>query len=233
MMLNLEDVESAYGESLVLQRVSLSVEAGEVVALLGRNGAGKTTTLRSIMGLLRPRSGSITFDGTDLVGMPAHRIARQGLSYVPDDRRIFAELTVEENLELARRAARREGEWDLNRVYKLFPVLKDYIRRGGMQLSGGEQKMLATGRALIQNPRMLLLDEASEGLAPKIVQQFVEVVREISATGITVLLADQNLKFARRVADRGYIMDKGVIEHSDDIEAIWADEQIVRRYLSV
>ena len=232
-MLNLEDVESAYGESLVLQRVSLSVEAGEVVALLGRNGAGKTTTLRSIMGLLRPRSGSITFDGTDLVGMPAHRIARQGLSYVPDDRRIFAELTVEENLELARRAARREGEWDLNRVYKLFPVLKDYIRRGGMQLSGGEQKMLATGRALIQNPRMLLLDEASEGLAPKIVQQFVEVVREISATGITVLLADQNLKFARRVADRGYIMDKGVIEHSDDIEAIWANEQIVRRYLSV
>ncbi|MPZ62076.1 MAG: ATP-binding cassette domain-containing protein [Propionibacteriales bacterium] len=232
-MLTLEDVESAYGRSLVLRGVSLSVEAGEVVCLLGRNGAGKTTTLRSIVGLVRPRSGHITFDGTELVGRSPHRIARLGLSYVPDDRRIFAELTVEENLRLARRTVNRPGDWDLERVYHLFPVLEQYRRRGGAELSGGEQKMLATGRALIQNPRLLLLDEASEGLAPKIVQQFVQAVREISATGIAVLLADQNLKFARRVAGRGYVMGKGTIEHADDMYAIWANEEVVRRYLSV
>ncbi|MPZ89278.1 MAG: ATP-binding cassette domain-containing protein [Nitriliruptorales bacterium] len=232
-MLGVEDLHTAYGQSLVLQGVSLTVNRGEVVALLGRNGAGKTTTLRSIMGLVRPRSGRIHFEGTDLLGKPSHAIARLGLSYVPDDRRIFPELTVEENLVLAARAAGRRGEWDLARVYGLFPVLADYRRRGGLQLSGGEQKMLATGRALIQNPRLLLMDEASEGLAPKIVQQFVEVLREISASGITTFIADQNLKFARRVADRGYIMDKGVIEHAGDIEAIWANEDVVRRYLSV
>lgn len=233
-MLQVEDLRTAYGQSLVLQGVNLSIGRGEVVALLGRNGAGKTTTLRSIMGLVRPRSGSVRLEDTELVGRPAHVIARMGLSYVPDDRRIFPELTVHENLELARRAVKRsDGEWDLARVCDLFPVLADYRDRGGAQLSGGEQKMLATGRALIQNPRILLMDEASEGLAPRIVQQFVDVVREVSGSGITVFLADQNLKFARRVADRGYIMDKGVIEHVDDIESIWADEHLVRRYLSV
>lgn len=232
-MLRVEQLDAGYGESLVVQDVDIEVDWGEVVALLGRNGAGKTTTMRCIVGIVPVRSGRIRFDGEDLRGERPHAIARRGISYVPDDRRIFAELTVEQNLEIARRAAKRDGDWDLDRVYELFPVLREYRRRGGLQLSGGEQKMLATGRALVQNPRLLLMDEASEGLAPKLVQRFVEVLREISATGITVFLADQNLKFARKVADRGYIMDKGRIEHADDMEAIWEDEEIVRRYLSV
>jgi branched-chain amino acid transport system ATP-binding protein len=232
-MLAVDGVDAGYGDATVLQGVSLSVKAGEAVALLGRNGAGKTSTMRCIVGLLRPRAGRVAFDGEDITGLRSHVIARRGISFVPDDRRIFPELTVEENLEIARRAAKRAGDWDLARVYELFPVLRDYQRRGGQQLSGGEQKMLATGRALVQNPRLLLMDEASEGLAPKIVQKFVEALREISASGITVLLADQNLKFARKVADRGYIMDKGRIEHEGEMETIWSDEALVRRYLSV
>jgi branched-chain amino acid transport system ATP-binding protein len=232
-MLAVDGIEAGYGDAPVLQAVSFAVRAGEVVALLGRNGAGKTTSMRCIVGIVRPRAGTITFDGEDVTGLRSHVIARRGISFVPDDRRIFPDLTVEENLEIARRAAKRTGDWDVDRVYELFPVLSDYRARGGLKLSGGEQKMLATGRALVQNPKLLLMDEASEGLAPKVVDTFVKAIREISATGITVLLADQNLKFARKVADRGYIMDKGRIEHADEMEAIWADERIVRRYLSV
>jgi branched-chain amino acid transport system ATP-binding protein len=232
-MLELERIDAGYGDAAILQDVSLSVQAGEVVALLGRNGAGKTTTMRCIVGLVRPRRGGVTFNGGDITRLATHAIARRGISFVPDDRRIFPDLTVEENLEIARRAAKRPGDWDVERVYELFPVLREYRTRGGPKLSGGEQKMLATGRALVQNPRLLLLDEASEGLAPKVVDTFVAAVREISAGGITVLVADQNLKFARRVADRAYIMDKGRIEHEDEMEAIWADDQVVRRYLSV
>jgi branched-chain amino acid transport system ATP-binding protein len=219
---------------MVLQGLSLSVEAGDVVALLGRNGAGKTTTLRSIMGLTPPRSGYIRLEGVEIAGEPPHQIARLGIGYVPDDRRIFPDLTVEENLELARRVSpRKQGPWTLARVYDLFPVLREYRSRGGTQLSGGEQKMLALGRALVQNPRLLLLDEAVEGLAPLIVQEFVRVIREISASGITILLADQNLKFALQVAQRGYIIDKGRIAYYDEMERIWANEEIVRRYLAV
>ncbi|MFQ5854934.1 MAG: ABC transporter ATP-binding protein [Anaerolineae bacterium] len=234
MMLQVENIVTLYGLSMVIQGLSLSVEAGEVVALLGRNGAGKTTTLRSIMGLTPPRSGSVRFEGVDIAGKPPHHIARLGISYVPDDRRIFPDLTVEQNLELARRVApRTEGPWTIAEVYKLFPVLEGYRHRGGTQLSGGEQKMLALGRALVQNPRLLLLDEAVEGLAPLIVREFMLIIREISASGITILLADQNLKFARQVAQRGYIIDKGRIEYHDEIEKIWANEDIVRRYLVV
>lgn len=233
MMLRVDRLDAGYGEGLVLQDIGLEVDRGEVVALLGRNGAGKTTTMRCIVGLLGAWRGRIEFDGHDVTGRPPHRISQLGVSFVPDDRRIFPDLSVEENLEIARRAVDRDGEWDLDRVYELFPVLRDYRKRGGQQLSGGEQKMLATGRALVQNPKLLLMDEASEGLAPLIVQQFVEVLREISATGITIFLADQNVKFARRVANRGYIMDKGRIEHEDDMDAIWRDEDLVRRHLSV
>ncbi len=233
-MLQVEDIVTLYGPSMVLQGLSLSVEAGDVVALLGRNGAGKTTTLRSIMGLTPPRSGRIRLEGTDIAGKPPHHIARLGISFVPDDRRIFPDLTVEENLELARRVSpQKQGPWTLARVYDLFPVLREYRNRGGTQLSGGEQKMLALGRALVQNPRLLLLDEAVEGLAPLIVQEFMRVIREISASGITILLADQNLKFALQVAQRGYIIDKGRIAYHDEMERIWANEEIVRRYLAV
>jgi len=233
-MLQVEDIVTLYGPSMVLQGLSLSVEAGDVVALLGRNGAGKTTTLRSIMGLTPPRSGRIRLEGMDIAGKPPHHIARLGISFVPDDRRIFPDLTVEENLELARRVSlQKQGPWTVARVYELFPVLREYRNRGGTQLSGGEQKMLALGRALVQNPRLLLLDEAVEGLAPLIVQEFMRVIREISASGITILLADQNLKFALQVAQRGYIIDKGRIAYHDEMERIWANEEIVRRYLAV
>lgn len=233
-MLHLRRVVALYGHSLVLQGVSLEVEAEEVVALLGRNGAGKTTTLRTVMGLLRPRSGSILFEDRQLVGSPPHAIARLGISFVPDDRRIFPDLSVEENLELSRRAVgARPGPWDPGAVYELFPVLGEHRRRPGTQLSGGEQKMLALGRALVQNPRLLLLDEAAEGLAPLVVDRFVEAIGEIRETGITLLLADQNLRFARRVARRGYIIDKGAIQHQDRMDRIWADEELVSRYLAV
>jgi branched-chain amino acid transport system ATP-binding protein len=234
MMLQLVDVVTLYGRSLILHGISLAVDQGEVVALLGRNGAGKTTTLRSIMGLVHPRSGSIRFHDAQLIGRSPHDIAQLGISYVPDDRRIFPDLTVEENLLLAQRAAPdHDGVWSVTDVYELFPVLREYRHRGGTQLSGGEQKMLALGRALVQNPRLILLDEAAEGLAPLIVQEFVRVIREVTASGITILLADQNLKFARRVAQRGYIIDKGQIEYHGDIEDIWANDSIVRQYLAV
>jgi branched-chain amino acid transport system ATP-binding protein len=235
-MLELRDVTAAYGKSQVLQGISLHVDEGEVVALLGRNGVGKTTTLRTIMGLLRASSGRVVFDGEDLVGRPPEHVARRGVAFVPDDRRIFPGLTVEENLELARRAvagAGRTGPWDAAAVYEQFPILADRHAQGGTNLSGGQQKMLALARALVQNPRLLLLDEATEGLAPLIVNQFVDIVRRVAGTGITLLVADQNLGFARRVASRAYIIHQGRIEHEDGVERIWADDELVRRYLTV
>lgn len=236
-MLELHDVTAAYGKSQVLQGISMHVAEGEVVALLGRNGVGKTTTLRTIMGLLPATGGRVVFDGADIVGQRADDVARRGVAFVPDDRRIFPGLTVGENLELARRAvagdAHREGPWTVEGVYEQFPILADRQRQGGTKLSGGQQKMLALARALVQNPRLLLLDEASEGLAPLIVNQFVEIVGRVAESGITLLIADQNLGFARRVASRAYIIDKGRIEHEDAIERIWADEDLVRRYLTV
>lgn len=235
MMLQVENIVTLYGLSMVIQDLSLSVEAGEAVALLGRNGAGKTTTLRSIMGLTPPRSGVIRFDGVDIVGKPPHQIARLGIGYVPDDRRIFPDLNVEENLLLAARLAshQNEGNWSLERVYSLFPMLREFRARKGSLLSGGQQKMLALGRALVKNPRLLLLDEAAEGLAPLVVEEIIRVLAEVRESGITILLADQNLKFCRRVADRGYIIDKGRIFHQGTLEEIWDNEQIVRQYLAV
>lgn len=232
-VLKVRDVVASYGKGEVLRGVSLRVEEGEVVALLGRNGVGKTTTLRCVMGLLRPRRGTINLAGTDLAGKPPYAVARLGISFVPDDRRIFPHLSVEENLEFARRAARRGGPWTRDEVYAIFPALRERRRVGGTQLSGGEQKMLTLGRALVQNPRLLLLDEAAEGLAPLVVRRFVDVVRQIASSGITLLLAEQNLKFAQQVAQRAYILDKGRIEHEGDIEEIWRNEEILRRYLTV
>lgn len=236
-MLELHDVTAAYGKSQILQSISMHVTEGEVVALLGRNGVGKTTTLRTIMNLLPATGGRVVFDGRDIVGRSPDDVARRGVAFVPDDRRIFPGLTVGENLELARRAVAgttdRAGPWTTESVYEQFPLLAERQRLAGTNLSGGQQKMLALGRALVQNPRLLLLDEATEGLAPLIVNQFVEIVRRVADSGITLLIADQNLGFARRVASRGYIIDKGRIEHHDAIERIWADEDLVRRYLTV
>ncbi|OLC12749.1 MAG: ABC transporter ATP-binding protein [Candidatus Rokubacteria bacterium 13_1_40CM_69_27] len=232
-MLEVRDLVTAYGQSLVIQGISLDVTTGEVVCLLGRNGAGKTTTLRSIMGLTPPRAGRVIFKGKEITGRQPFEIARLGVGYAPDDRRIFPDLTVEENLEIVRRVTGREGRWTVERVYQLFPLLPGLRGNRGIGLSGGEQKMLAIGRALMGNPTLLILDEPSEGLSPLMVHTLVEAIRQIRQEGVTLLLADQNLKFARRVADRGYIIEKGTIRYSGRLDDLWADQEIVRKYLAV
>jgi branched-chain amino acid transport system ATP-binding protein len=233
-ILNIDQINTFYGQSHVLQGVSLSIQKGEVVCLLGRNGVGKTTTLRSVIGLTPPRSGKILLKGVDVAGKPPYQIAQMGIGYVPDDRRIFADLTLFENLELARRlSSRGKTQWTFEKIYDLFPVFVDLKERKGNQLSGGEQKMLATGRALMKNPDLLLLDEPSEGLAPLVIQNLVEVTGRIRSEGVTILLADQNLKFCRKTSDRGYILEKGMIQYQGVMEEIWQNEEIVRKYLVV
>lgn len=233
MILTARELVTGYGLGAVIHGVSVDVDTGEVVCLLGRNGAGKSTTLRSIMGLTPPRSGRIQFMGEEITGREPFEIARLGVGYIPDDRRIFADLTVEENLRIVREVTRREGRWTLERVYALFPVLTELRLKSGTGLSGGEQKMLAIGRALMGNPVLLILDEPSEGLSPLMVKTLVEAIHQIRQEGVTLLIADQNVKFARRVADRGYIMEKGHIRFSGRLEELWANEEIVRKYLAV
>ena len=233
MILEIRDLVTAYGLGPVLHGVSLGVEAEEAVCLLGRNGAGKTTTLRSILGLTPPRSGRIEFKGEEITGRQPFEVARLGIGYVPDDRRIFAELTVEENLQIVRRVTGREGRWTTERVYNLFPVLLELRFKHGAGLSGGEQKMLAIGRALMGNPALLALDEPSEGLSPLMVATLVRAIHQIRGEGVTLLIADQNVKFARRVGSRGYIMEEGHIRYSGSLEELWAHEEVLRRYLAV
>lgn len=232
-MLATRDLVTGYGLGAVIHGVSIDVEAEEVVCLLGRNGAGKSTTLRSIMGLTPPRSGRVEFAGQDITRRQPYEIARLGIGYVPDDRRIFVDLTVEENLQIVPHVSRRNGPWNFDRVCRLFPALAELRFKSGSGLSGGEQKMLAIGRALMGNPALLILDEPSEGLSPLMVKTLVEAIHQIRKDGVTLLIADQNVKFARRAADRGYIMEEGHIRHSDRLEALWASEDIVRRYLAV
>jgi branched-chain amino acid transport system ATP-binding protein len=232
-MLAVRDMVSGYGLGAVLHGLSLDVNAGEVVCLLGRNGAGKSTTLRSIMGLTPPRSGRIEFMGREVTRRPPYEMARLGIGYIPDDRRIFAELTVEENLQIVRQVTRREGRWGTDRVYRLFPLLAELRGKPGAGLSGGEQKMLAVGRALMGNPDLLILDEPSEGLSPLMVKTLIEAIRQIQDEGVTLLVADQNVKFARRVGDRGYIVDEGHIRFSGSLAELWAHEEVIRRYLAV
>jgi len=234
VILRVDQIDTFYGQSHVLQGISLSISEGEVVSLLGRNGVGKTTTLRSIMGLTPPRSGKILLHNVDVAGKPPFQIAKMGIGYMPDDRRIFPDLTLYENLELARRLSKRaKVSWTFEKVYQLFPVFIDLKERKGTQLSGGEQKMLAIGRALMKNPDLLLLDEPSEGLAPLIVQNLAEVTARIRGEGVTILLADQNLKFCRKTSDRGYILEKGMVQHQGLMEEIWQNEEIVKKYLVV
>lgn len=232
-MLAARDLVTGYGLGAVIHGVSFDVEAGEVVCLLGRNGAGKSTTLRSIMGLTPPRSGRVEFKGQEITGRQPFQVARLGIGYIPDDRRIFADLTVEENLEIVRQVTRREGRWTMERVYHLFPVLAELRAKFGSGLSGGEQKMLAIGRALMGNPDLLILDEPSEGLSPLMVKTLIEAIHQIREEGVTLLVADQNVKFARRVASRGYIMEEGHVRHTGTLEELWANEQVIRRYLAV
>jgi branched-chain amino acid transport system ATP-binding protein len=233
VILELDRIDTYYGTSHVLQEVSLSVGEGETVALLGRNGVGKTTTLRSIMGLTPPRRGSVRYEGAEIRGLSADAVARLGIAYVPDDTRIFPTLTVDENLEIARRLSKRKGAFDRARVFQLFPKLEALQRSKGENLSGGERKMLAIGRALMANPRMILLDEPSEGLAPLIVAHIAEVIAMIKGMGVTLVLADQHLRFCQRVCDRGYILEKGRVELGGTMEEIWKDEAAITKYLAV
>ncbi len=210
-MLEVEGIHTYYGLSHILFDVSLRVNQGQVVCLLGRNGAGKTTTLKSIMGITPPSRGSIRFSGEDIRGAAPYRLARKGMGWVPDDRRIFADLTVGENLEIAARRGPGSESWDKDKVYDLFPALKAMDKRRGGLLSGGEQKMLAIARALMVNPRFLLLDEPTEGLAPLLVRSLGERIGRLKELGLTVLLAEQNLKFTLGLSDYGYIIDNGRI----------------------
>ncbi len=231
MVLQVSDIDVYYGSAHVLQSVSFEVRQGETVALLGRNGMGKTTTLRSIMGLTPPSNGSIRFEGEEIGKLTPNTIAKRGVSYIPDDLRIFPDLTCEENLEIARRVSKRSGYWTKERVEALFPLLADRRKQKGSSFSGGEKKMLSLARSLMMNPTLVLLDEPSEGLAPLIVRKLLETIQDIKKHGVTILMADQNLRFCKEVCDRGYILEKGTVVHSGTMEGIWSSEDIVKRYL--
>ena len=232
-LLTIEDLHSAYGLSRVLFGISLDVAAGECVCLLGRNGVGKTTTIRSVMGLLRPTSGRISWKETDIAGWAPHRVARAGIGFVPEDRRIFAELTVWENLEIAARAAGRSGRWTLDAVYGLFPKLRELRNRQGGFLSGGEQQMLTIARTLMGNPELLLLDEPSEGLAPLVVEALLDNIRALKTEGLTILLAEQGVDFSLALADRVYILEKGTIRHSGPASELREDTALRDRLLAL
>lgn len=229
-MLEVSDLHAHYGKSHVLQGVGLKVAKGELVTLLGRNGAGKSTTLKSIVGVVPPTGGRVCFDGVELRGQAPHRIARRGLCLVPEHRGIFKLLTVEENLMLAQR---KSSPWQLNDVYRIFPRLKERRRNGGGMLSGGEQQMLAIGRALMNNPSLLMLDEPVEGLAPVIVEEIVSQLKAIQQTGLPILLVEQNLEVCTQLASRHYIIEQGRIVYEGGNAEFMADAAIKDRYLGV
>jgi len=229
-MLELADVHAVYGRSHVLHGVSLRAGEGEVVSLLGRNGAGKSTTLKAIVGVVEVTAGEIRFEGRSLRDVPTHRVARLGIGLVPEDRRIFADLSVLENLMVG---ARADGGWTVDRIFGLFPQLRGLARQRGGSLSGGEQQMLTIARTLMTGPRLLLLDEPSEGLAPVVVHALGENVAALKRAGLTILLSEQNVKFARRLADRAYIIEKGQIKFEGPFARLDADESLRRAYLSV
>jgi branched-chain amino acid transport system ATP-binding protein len=231
-MLDVEDIHTNYGDSYVLQGVSLRVGHGQVVAVLGRNGVGKTTLIRSIVGFTPPRRGRILLRGEDITRLPAHEIARRGVGLVPQGRRIFSSLSVGEHLEIGQRAGNGSG-WSFRRVLDLFPRLQERIRNRGNQLSGGEQQMLACGRALVGNPDILLMDEPSEGLAPLLVRELGRILGRLKAGGASILIVEQNLAFALRIADHVYLMSKGKIVHESSPAALLGNEEIKARYLGV
>jgi branched-chain amino acid transport system ATP-binding protein len=229
-MLEVREIDTFYGVGQVLFGVSLSVPRGSLVALMGRNGMGKTTTIRSIMGLNRPRSGSITFEGQELIGQKAFRIAQCGIGLVPEGRRVFGPLTVEHNLLATERVG---GAWTLPRVYALFPRLGQRADQLARTLSGGEQQMLAIGRALLTNPSLLILDEATEGLAPLVRQEIWAAIQDLKRDGLTLLVVDKNLRELTAVADRCVVLEKGRVAFTGGLEALAADQTMTQRYLGV
>jgi branched-chain amino acid transport system ATP-binding protein len=230
-LLEVTGLNSYYGDSHVLFDIALRVEAHEVVALLGRNGAGKTTTLKSLMGMLRPRSGSIKFDGRDMAGKPAHAIANAGMQLVPEERRIFGSLNVEENIILASLTASKA--WPLKQIYEIFPRLAERRNSRGTDLSGGEQQRLAIARALVRDPKLVLLDEPFEGLAPVIVRDLMQACRRLANEGLTIILVEQNLAATLALAGRAYIINNGHVVHESPSEELKANPDILKRYLGV
>jgi len=230
MTLMVDNIHGYYTKSHVLQGVSLRIDEGETVTLLGRNGAGKSTTLKSIAGIVTPQRGSVTFKGASLEKLAPHKIAARGVCFVPEHRGIFKLLSVEENLRLG---ARKDSPWQLADIYRIFPRLKERRTNGGGQLSGGEQQMLAIGRALMNHPRLLMLDEPVEGLAPVIVEEIVAQLKLIRQAGVTILLVEQNLEVCTQLADRHYIIEQGRIVYEGANDAFIADESIKDRYLGV
>jgi branched-chain amino acid transport system ATP-binding protein len=233
VILEAHELYTAYGLSQVLFGVSLTVDAGQAVCLLGRNGVGKTTTLRSLVGLTPPRAGRVIFDGVDVTGWAPYRVARQGIAFVPQERRLFADLSVRENLEVARRGFRDAAAWSVERVYAAFPILARLDGRRAGYLSGGEQQMLAVGRALMGNPRLLILDEPSEGLAPLVVDALGEQIAALKAGGMTILMAEQNLTLALLLSERVYILDKGHVRFAGTVADFEADRTLRDEYLVV
>ena len=233
MILTLDKINTFYGHSHILFDVDMSIAEGEVVSLLGRNGAGKTTALRSIMGLTPPREGSVRWLGEEVQRLKPHAIARKGVGFVPEDRRIFSRLSVEENLEIGAFKLDRPTGWTLERIYGLFPQLELLKAHKGNQLSGGEQQMLAIARALMGAPKLVLLDEPSEGLAPAIVKDVGEMIGTLKDEGITVLLVEQNARFACRLSDRVYIIDNGRVRFGGTVAQLEEDEELKSRYLAV
>jgi branched-chain amino acid transport system ATP-binding protein len=233
-LLELRDVDRFYGRAHILHGLSFSIDNGEVAALLGRNGAGKSTTLKSIMHLMPAAAGQVCFDGVDISDEPSHRIAKLGIGYVPEDRRIFQDLTILENLDVGRQPARGNlSVWSCERLFGLFPNLAERRQHLGKEMSGGEQQMLSIARTLMGNPRLILLDEPSEGLAPVIVEQMATAISSLKEEGLTVLLSEQNLHFAHGVADRAYIIEKGTLRFEGTMQELNADEAIRDAYLSI
>ena len=236
-LLVLDGIDTFYGEAQILRGLSLAIGAGETVCLLGRNGRGKTTTIKTVLGLVPPRRGRITFAGTDITRLPTHLIARRGIAWVPDNRRIFPTLTVERNLAMALNRAglevARPDRWTLARVYERFPILDRLRHRSGEHLSGGEAQLVAIARALLMHPRLVLLDEPSQGLAPKIVEDILAVIEEMRAEGVAILLVEQNSSLALRIADRAYVIDDGRIVHASRAADLEADTALKHRLLAV
>ncbi len=232
-MLELVDIHSYYGDSHVLHGISMQVSHGSVVALLGRNGMGKTTTLRCISGLNRPRPGQVIFKGEDISHVPCHLIARKGIGLVPQGRRIFPSLTVEENLTVAARSVDGPESWDLQRVYTLFPILEERRKCQGTSLSGGEQQMLCIGRALMTNAELILMDEPSEGLAPIVVQEVGHIIEQLKTCGLAILLVEQNLRLALGSADFVYVLSNGRVVHEATADAFAGDKMVQDRYLGI
>ncbi len=234
VILGVDGIDVFYGKSQILFEVSLEVSEGQTMALLGRNGAGKSTTLKAIAGLLAPRQGKVRVLGQDLTGRRPHVIARAGLGYVPEDRQVFPEHAVEDNLLIAhKRGPDGRDDWTLDRIYQVFPLLAPLRSRLAGQLSGGEQQMLAIARTLMGNPTALLLDEPSEGLAPLVVARIAELLRQLRAGGGTILIAEQNMHFCLGIADHATVIDNGQIVYRDTIAALKADDEVRRRYLAM